>query len=1117
MGNDVTEERSYRGLLIPDHRLDANSFWPEQSSYDQAGPGPGVPVAERDTEMVLEAVGGEPEGDGLEIRTLRGGHPGPFGASFAWRRVGEQEWRGWDAPRAVSGWESLIGVPQFDGFRHPCALTLSDDRILVVYDHGNVPGSSRVHAGLRSLDGSWSWQDVYGEKKNGNHSLHPCLVALPSGAVLLLHLVHREASSQVRVHRDASGAGAWELASRFALTAPLLRDIHRTKRIRAAYRDGEILLLVWSTKDDGREYLAQFVSDDLGSTFHYVSSVRGGFPDLVVSGGRFLVAYINHKTGAPVFRRLGSAVEPLAQGRERSFADVASLGDVAAGLGLDVETGYVQQFTQGDMALAVDDDGAAYALFARQDSGSLRPGLMVRSTDGGETWRAPRSGTAVEGAWWSTEHLGADRPTGYCATFQRGRLVLFHGWDPSAPFSRSLCALYLGGYSTVTLPPLSTFQAASHQAGWTCNWLASDPPDEGTWQLSTGSPTPSHTMEHGRLKQLTGSGESIHCFRGVASSLERGLIVRFAVDVAQGTASVVLHNDTATADEHYRIEIEIVSGRLTVHDRGTTVATLGRATGGAVPPPVATTNPTRVLASNVLVQSAAGRGVQVLAALRGASAQVWARPNDTGEDRRWTLLVSADDLGGGAAEKTESYVRWGSGASSEVYWTEFHLSYGADTGTQIVDATTGATGLFARAFPTSPMHVADGVRLTAVDGPTRRGDTWRIATAYRHPIHNVLPSVAPSPRLPWRSAGAGEGMSIALHLGGGSNQPSFLGSDLLGLYLDGINWRQAMLQGLVAESWLDLQEIRAYSELVMERHGNVVTPSADAVASGPYLHYGELVGGSLELAGGIVRRIAGNTEGSLLARGQGRVARIYLDGIEGVEPTALPSARIWYPRVLVVKPLGGHRYSAFRLVLHHGTETEDVPPPAAGYFQIGTMALGHVALFGWDSSRGRILSRQPNVELTTQTDGSRGSRRLGPSRRAVELAWAEGVDVTPVQGEGAPDYVRSSWSYLGQPAAARHDTPYLLDGLLDALDGPHTPLVYLPRVPLGELPGSEGEPEEAEAPVPSQPEPMVFTWQRARGAIYGRLTSPVRLESVLGEEESSEVMRVATVTIEEEV
>ncbi len=46
---------------------------------------------------------------------------------------------------------------------------------------------------------------------------------------------------------------------------------------------------------------------------------------------------------------------------------------------------------------------------------------------------------------------------------------------------------------------------------------------------------------------------------------------------------------------------------------------------------------------------------------------------------------------------------------------------------------------------------------------------------------------------------------------------------------------------------------------------------------------------------------------------------------------------------------------------------------------------------------------------------------------------------------------------------------------------------------------------------------MVFTWQRARGAIYGRLTSPVRLESVLGEEESSEVMRVATVTIEEEV
>ena len=84
-----------------------------------------------------------------------------------------------------------------------------------------------------------------------------------------------------------------------------------------------------------------------------------------------------------------------------------------------------------------------------------------------------------------------------------------------------------------------------------------------------------------------------------------------------------------------------------------------------------------------------------------------------------------------------------------------------------------------------------------------------------------------------------------------------------------------------------------------------------------------------------------------------------------------------------------------------------------------------------------------------------------------------------------------------EPAAYNQAVPYDIRGTVDALSGPLRPVVYVPAVAKG------------------TPDSETLTGRSA--AVYGRITSPIRLESILGDEDATEVWRLARLTIEEEV
>jgi hypothetical protein len=163
--------------------------------------------------------------------------------------------------------------------------------------------------------------------------------------------------------------------------------------------------------------------------------------------------------------------------------------------------------------------------------------------------------------------------------------------------------------------------------------------------------------------------------------------------------------------------------------------------------------------------------------------------------------------------------------------------------------------------------------------------------------------------------------------------------------------------------------------------------------------------------------------------------------------------------------------------------------------------------FGRQYSRGRSLTFTPAYELSETRSGARRVRRLGPTRRAVEVAWDDGIDTSGLHSlPTAPDY----WTlgYSGADALADSvGTARTLAGIIASTSGAYLPVVLAPAVPQqSSAPGTTGIP--------------ILDPERH---LYGRIvTETLRVDadpSVRGDEfrDPGEVVKVGSVVLEEEV
>jgi len=402
------------------------------------------------------------------------------------------------------------------------------------------------------------------------------------------------------------------------------------------------------------------------------------------------------------------------------------------------------------------------------------------------------------------------------------------------------------------------------------------------------------------------------------------------------------------------------------------------------------------------------------------------------------------------------------------------------------------------------VYSGDGVRVRAVDGPAWDGDSWTITQRHEYGIENVFPNVSPSPRRTWRSDDT-TAQNIVVQLDN-TTDPGSLLSRVLFIAAFNCNFRTmtvAYRDTTGAGAWTTLGTLalnQGQTGLRWTRDGHTIKPTTGAVVTSTddYFTYNILEDSHVLIqtaaAADVVRRIKANTEGAWSNEATVR-ARLYCADIAATDAASGTVGEIWSKDgALIIRDCPD--LCELRFTIPGGIT-------ATGYFEIGSLLVGHVAYFGRQYARGRAQRTAPNTALVTGRGGARRAQNYGPSRRSVEFGWANEneIDASQLGGVNAlPDYILPATG-SAYPVATHADTAYKMAGLIEALQGSATTAVYFARVPM----------VAAESTDTMMVNRNLF--------MQGRLVSDVRIEAIVGDEwdTSGELLRVATVTFEEDV
>jgi hypothetical protein len=441
-------------------------------------------------------------------------------------------------------------------------------------------------------------------------------------------------------------------------------------------------------------------------------------------------------------------------------------------------------------------------------------------------------------------------------------------------------------------------------------------------------------------------------------------------------------------------------------------------------------------------------------------------------------------------------VRWGllgaSGVSSSILFSYFGCKYTAASaawpylygsrGSVVADYILGRqlTGAPAAIFD----RATAGLRqtyLAGLDGPATSSDVFEIPPAYDYPAANALPDVQPSPRRPWRSATDGTTETFAWITAKTSISRHY------GFAVFAANWRTARLEAYTASTttWstigtMDLASGR--TALAWTRSGNVLRPNANDTTR--YIWRGELVGATVDLGAGKLRRIASHTEG-LWTTAAGKHAELVLESIDGTEG-ATGTMDVWARSGVLVCLDQASTYDGWRIVI----EPQDT---VDGYYEVGTfMPPGPLIAAGQSHGWGGSVTHEPSVAATRSADFVSRARRLGPSARTWSWSWPDGIDQSRLMDSPPrPDFLATSAGTEG--IANLNDAPYLVAGLLEDVESGARPIVALEY-----MPSTNGA---------TLTDPRLF--------LLCRIASSIGLEHIQGDPERDAVWRISPITMQE--
>lgn len=1054
--------KTMRGLIVPTSTITQKNIWKAQSTFTEQNPRAGVAKADQPyTGLVLQTSGTQEQE--YQIETLDGGLPGES-ATFKWAGTDTVQ-LGQNANNIITDWKYLkyTSIP-FNNYGDFDCVGSSDGTLYFVTEYINTTRQLyTLRVSKQTQDGAVTTLETFINIEIGTaptETAKPMINIMKDGSLVVCYFDY-VTGTEVNLYtwRSYDDGVTWSQISRRALEVPITvgSTNYSIETASLVVSDDSLVIFMsmfYNPSNTAGNPLWQYISRDGGATFRLVGGIQSETYHMATAmalpQGKLGVAYISDDRDIS-FTRIPHGGVTLSSGAYQTEKEVT----ITAG-SRTWATKTTDQLSDGRLT-AWYQDGVIYVL--AMDSNDEMYGFQ--STDLGDTWRQiseTNSSNLTQALVYKPE--SSTGFTAFKSCVWEGRAVVL------ARTNDSIGCLYLGGWSDLHFPERVTQPDRNQYHGFVSNWVHNQVPDTSSAWNTVGAGTAA-IQEEG-LNVRTTNQQKYFTYQG---SIDPQMYFRFKVKLITGTALagdyIVVKLQSADTSNSYTLTLRLAPTNFKVRDHSSQLAS---------------------------VDVDLTEYVEFVVFQDTTDVLVYHRPWDEKQAKKWTeTSVTLGTQAPGGVSRLE----WGHiqilGSGIESLWSEFHVSL---TGVG-KPASVDRGGI----YPTfgEYTYIDQGFLLTSRESPARAGDTYTIEPRADYPVDHIFHQVALSPRVVWRSKADNLAEQIAWYIDPvvGASARSLGLSDVMGLHLSGINWRQATLQTWNGTSWDTVETIDTSTGLTStyKLAGSTIEPAASGAPF--YLHYDECRGWYAQLSNGedtVVVKIKQNSEGVFGTDSTYKRAILVIDTSE-TDPATIPSSgtiQIMPTSITLVAELFNSGATvgqyAYRLSL-------PAQPTLEGYFQIGTMVHGSVYFMAPQYQRGRTISHSPNIQSVTTLDNQFYARQLSEGSRTYQIAWTEPVDSRQIM-ELAPDYWQFSNSAGSQPVANYGDAPHGMLGLCRYLAN-RVPVVYLPTM------------------VKSTGDHDIQLFNRYHEHSLVRPTGDVSMESVLGEEQEDEMFRVATVTFTE--
>ena len=959
----ITE--NLNGLIVPDPRFSVANIDTARSTHTEAGPMPGVPVADNAASTLRPIVSGNQT---AEVRgaAVRAGGVSDVEFAFKMSTEGANDWRGWQSPSAPV-WAERIAtagtgalIRSFD-----CATDPNTQDVYVAYI--NNLGTLNV---VRWLASAWTSTDVQVAATISWEGVtaKACAIRIqPTGRIVVR-------AGCASYFSDDSGA-SWSVYAAGAF-ANLASNPDGALYLRVFEAGGQLGAL-WVENAAGN--VGQAASIDQGQTWISVET-QSAFAKYIDA------AEMPDGSAQIIYSDASGSVKTI-----KMTSAFQALSDLSSGA-LTVKTAGTDTYPA--CAIACDPDGRLYA-YARSSDEEIHAERLISGT-----WYAYSTGLINTGS-------GQLLPDTIAATTTGSGVALIHDMAPADDQTAGkplvLRMTLAGGWSTLvadhngnrlTSPGFENADAIHYQP-------FAAPNTGGAWALVAGS---SGSAVAGDDYLTFSSANRI--YEKVFSTTDTGITAQWQMEVVTAATSGTNYQPGVEIQEYaggHKARVIYRTNSVEVYD-----------VGGSATVITATIDTTAKRIYHLHITPA---GVCVFAH-RLPGATVWTIAGSVtlaggGAGTHTANYIRFGHSGSGTIRQS----RW--------YWVQAR-SY-ADLSSGQLFWVYGQGDLVGRPLSSLPTPIpvvgstASHAYIHAEGGDAPDDALFTIAPDYRFPLSASFPDVSPSPSTGWRSTSTAEQL-ISFDLGSATTSATTIGK-AIAVYLDGCNFRTAYLESSAngsawtTRSTIDLaSQMGAASPLSYSLTGDVLTVNTGSAEADRYLYGETLIGSHVELGGTKSRKIVSNLSGQWGDTGTTARPVLRLEAVDGTEG-ATGQLRIVSKRgaaFVFAASLTAARYWRIRIPASQPVANLGADPQ--NEYRIGVLAIGEFLAWGSESGSGWNEQSAPNYTESINRRGTVKRTARGPSPRTWSFVF-DSADRFIDTNNTTPDYISNDGS--GLPLASR--------------------------------------------------------------------------------------------------